>query len=226
MNPLLTDLVNKVYIETNRPDYVEETLQKVLSSTLKMHSFDGSFFFKDIVSAEAVFDNAAYLQTIDTQVLPFYRNMAYARKWDDAYSASQQNPTILPPIFYEGGIPIGSNCAVSFFQPLDPRDILDGYGAEKQDVYYQIGSMLALKSATSFKRALFGWYAWPDINVDRYNSWIAREYPYAIIYDAASAIFQMIGKEEASRKYDHPQSGLIIAHTSALVKSNILVEGK
>jgi hypothetical protein len=67
-----------------------------------------------------------------------------------------------------------------------------------------------VKSATALQYVLAGWYGYPNVDTKNnglnFDSWIARELPYAIIYDAASKIFQMIGQQETSRKYDAPET--------------------
>lgn len=227
MNTVLTDLVNKVYIETNRPDLTAETLQAVLSSTLKMHGLD--YFRKDIKTAQVQFDSTAYLQTLDTDALARFKAISYIRKWGPEANSYALNPNSLPPMYgYSNGSVFGWNQTVDYLAAIEPDDIFDDYGAEKRDVYYQAGSTLMMKSSTSLLNLLVGWYAYPDIQEETYNSWIAKEYPYAIIYDAASAILQKTGMQEVARKYDSTDTsnpGLVASHMFELIKNNVLVRG-
>lgn len=223
-----TELVDAVYTETGRPDLVAQTQQQVVGSTRKMHGLD--FFFKDIATVQALFDITGYVQTLDTSVLPLYRSMMYVRKWDPTFQSSQLNPTILPPLTNSVNGVISPNIALAFLDPLAPDDIFSTYGQEKTDVYYQVGSTLMMKSSTSFIQALIGYYKHPDTRAVTFTSWIAEEFPFAIIYDAASAILQKTGKQDVARKYDagdlqHP-IGLVWSHVFNIINSNIQVQGR
>lgn len=223
-----TELVDAVYVETRRPDLVAQTQQQVAASTRKMHGLD--FFYKDITTLLAVFDTAGYVQTLDTGVLPFYRSMMYVRKWAPEYLSSQLNPTSLPPLTNSFSGFVSPNLALAFLQPLAPDDILGMYGEEKTDVYYQVGSTLMMKSSTSFSQALIGFYQHPDTREATFRSWIAQEYPFTIIYDAASAILQKTGKQDVARKYDAGSLtqpvGLVWSHVANLINSNIQIQGR
>lgn len=229
-----SELVNAVYVETARSDLVDETSNAVLSSTLKMHGLD--FFYKDITSFKVVFDSAAYIQQLDIASCPRYRSLKYARKWDPTFNAYQLTPTALPPLQNNSlGVPINPNLALKFFEIIEPDDILDDFNTEKTDVAYQIGNSLNFKSSTSFSQMMFGYYQWPNVVADDnlFSSWIANEYPWAIIFDAASACLQKIGMQDAARKYDMPPDprtgftgGLVWSHIQNLRNSNITAVGR
>jgi hypothetical protein len=151
------------------------------------------------------------------------------RKWDPAYLASQLSPLVMPPIYNSAlGQMIYPNNALAFLEILDPDDILDNYGMEKTDVAYGVGSSIMIKSSTSLSQALFGWYEFPDVREATFNSWIAEKYPYAIVYDAASAILSKGGSNEESRKYDSVNPinpGLVQAQIHLLLTSNVTMKG-
>lgn len=229
----LAQLVTAVYTETNRPDYVDETLQAIFASTIKMHGLE--FFYKDIVPAQIIFDNPGYIQTLDTTVLPFYRAMAYLRKDAPAiYANYELNPTPMPPLFQDPtGMLISSGVARKIIRPIAPDDILDEFDVEKTDVMYQAGRVVMIRSSTSLQYCLGAWYAWPNCDVANkgaaYSSWIAEENPYAIVFDAASAILQKTGMTDAARKYDNvnpDNPGLVQSQMLALRTSNIVMEGR
>jgi hypothetical protein len=226
-------LVDSVYTETARPDLVAETLSAVINATLRMHCID--FWYKDINSAQIVFDAAGYVQVLDTTALPRFRSISYMRKNDPSLATYQQNPSILPPLTASfAGIPLSILLTMGFLKILTPTDILDDYGAEKLDVAYQVGSSIMLKSSTSLQYVLAGWYAYPNVDTKNnglnFDSWIAREMPYAIIYAATSQIFQTIGQNDTSRKYDAPASrdfdgGLVQQQIRMLQISNTVAQG-
>lgn len=244
----LVALMNAVFVETARPDMINETGQAVFSSTLKMHGME--FFRKDVVPAQLVFPSASYIQQIDTGALPLYRSISYIRKDDPSlYGSYELNPNNnLPPLFTNiDGSVISMGQARKLLREIDPDDFLDEYGAEKVDVWYQAGSTIAVKSSTSLQWGLIGFYAWPNLDIGNanlltfttlpgncsplFNSWIAAEYPYAIIYDAASAILQKTGMTDAARKYDQVPdrngkgAGLVWSHIDNLLMNNIKATG-
>lgn len=220
MNALLSSIIDKVYTETVRPDYVDETLQAVLGSTLYLHTCD--FFVRDIIANQAIFDNAAYIQTLDIQTMYRYRAIAYFRKYAPSLSTYQLDPSILPPLFD----PITGSLVSRELLPLElitPTSILDDYGIEKTDVFYVAGDTLFIKSSTALQYGLVGWYGFPQANVNLYNSWIAREWPYAIVYDAAWKVLSMTGNLEQAVKYKSAdgQKGMAVEMKNNLIISNI-----
>ncbi len=198
-----------------------------------MHGLE--FFYKDILTADVVFDIPAYLQTLDTSALPFFRSISYLRKDNPRYSAFEASPYAgaIPPLSVNGTI-LSTSIARSFLKIITPDDILDEYMAEKSDVVYQAGGTIFIRSSTSLQFVNAGWYAWPNLDMANanvgYASWIANEYPYAIIYDAASAVLQKIGMTDAARKYDYQtpegiQTGLVASHVMNLRNANITAGG-
>lgn len=237
MDTSFQGLCNKVATVTNRSDMLSvasggtgDIPLAVQAATLKMHTSDGSFFFKDIQSGQVKFDQAAWIQVLDTSSFPRYRNMSYFRKNDPSLASYQLNPSLLPPLVSSyNGIPYTILQSMLPLTPIEPNNILDEFGVERQDVYYQAGASLFIKSSTSLNYGLMGWYAYPNVGSDDigtgYDSWIAREYPFAIIYDAASTILQGIGMTDAARKFDNPETGLVSSHMTALRNSNVVVKG-
>lgn len=245
----LVALMNAVFVETNRPDLITETAQAVFSSTLKMHGMD--FFPKDITPGQLVFDSSSYIQTLDTQTLPYYRAVAVLRKDDPSlYGPYELNPTNLPPL-YTGidGRLYSMSQARAILKEISIDAIFDEFMTERRDVWYQAGSNIMIRSSTALKWALIGWYAWPNLDITNanlatfltlpqncsplFNSWIATEFPYSIIYDAASAVLQKQGQTDAARKYDQvpdPRTGrgagLVWSHIDSLIRSNIVNTGR
>jgi hypothetical protein len=235
----LRELQDAVYVATNRPDLVELTLQRVLAATLKVHGIE--FFPRDITACQVKFDQAAYIQSIDLDVLPRFRKLSYFRKNDPAFSAFQQNPTILPPIFYNGGTPQQSVYQMTaMLNCIDPDNIFDIFGYQKNDVCYLAGASILIKSSTPLNWGLIGFYQRPlpdaftednGVSYPRYVSWIANDYPYAIVYDAAASILNSIGMLDAARMYDRepdpnkPQDkgGLAQQQFAMIIQDNLLL---
>lgn len=233
------ELVDEVIAQTTRPDMGlisnggdGRIPRAILAATYKLHCLD--YFFKDIQPARIVFDAAGYVQTLDTSVLPRYRSMAYIRKYDPSIDNSQLDPNILPPLYNNVGA-VNPTQSMAFLDPITPAEVLDSYGSERLDVYYQAGDTVFIKTSSSITQALFGWYRFPNIdssnNYANYDSFIAREFPYAITFSAVAAIYSAIGKQDQARKLESPynpktgEAGEVWMHVMALKRSNILVQG-
>jgi len=191
-----TELLNDVYTLTNRPDLVGETELAVKAATLKAHQLD--FFYKDIEEIGMSFPSADYLQTIDYRtILPLYRALKYIRKTDASGAP---------------GLP---------FKIITPAEFLDRYNLERTDVAYVAGEAIQLKSSTALQYILFGCYLNPNINPATYNSWVALDHPFAIVYEAAATLYKMIGQDEQSTMFKR----LTDEQFQFLRQSNIQAEG-
>lgn len=214
-NSLLTSIINQVYTETGRPDLVSDTLQAVLEATQTAHLLDN--LPRDITESQVVFDTAAYIQNLDSTAIPYYRSLCYARKWDPSFTAASQNPYLDPP-FYSytqglggtGGFPYPNypNQAIADLEIIEASDYRDLYwGTERFDVAYQAGTQINIKSSTPLKYLRLGWYKFPQLNVDLYDSWIASLFP-AVIYGKASAtIFSNTGDTDSYSMLMNPNTG-------------------
>lgn len=195
----LTELINNVYTITNRPDRVAETLQAVLSATLKAHQID--YFYKDIYETGIAFDTSAYTQQINYRaLLPQWRALKYLRKYD--------NVNMVP-----NGPPL---------RIVEPMNIFDDYQAQKVDVCYVAGINVNINSCTMEQYYLLGCYLNPNLTTSGYNSWIALDHPWAIIYEAAAQVFSAIGKDEEFAKY---RNVIVPEQIGMLKESNITSVG-
>lgn len=166
------ELVIEVYLITNRPDLVARTASVIKAATLKAHKSD--FFSKDIHETGVIFDTSEFRQSLDyITLIPNLRAFKYLRKADDAED--------------DAGI---------FFTIITPEEILDEYGVNKADIAYVAGRVLEIRSSTEFQFALLGCYVLPVVTDGNYASWVAEQYPFAIIHDAARRIFLSIGQRE------------------------------
>ncbi len=167
----LTELQQEVYTITNRPTLVAETLLAVRQATLALHQME--YWWKDIRETGISFTNNAYLQEIDFRtILPLFRSLKYLRKSDSTGTVG------------------------AFFTVVQPESVMDSYGIDRTDVCYAAGTSIEIKSSTLFQYAMMGYYANPNITTTGYDSWIANDHPYAIVFMAAERVFKMIGKTE------------------------------
>lgn len=174
----LTELINEVYTLTNRPDRVSQTLAAVRSATLKAHHTD--YYYKDLYETGITFTTAEYLQQVDVRtLLPRWRALKYLRKYDVSTST--------PP-----------GTAGLLFEIITPEMVVDSYQINRENVCYMAGDILQVRSNTEIQYALLGCYLNPEIGITdgAFTSWIAIDQPWAIIYEAAGAVFRMIGKND------------------------------
>jgi hypothetical protein len=164
------ELLDDVYTITNRSDLVAETKLAVRSATLRAHHSD--FYSKDLFESGLEFDTKTNIQQLfPRELFPRYRALKYFR-------------------IHDGTQPM------QFLDVITPEEVLDGYKLTRNNVCYEAGLALNLRSATDFQFALIGMYLNPVITEEGYSSWIADSYPFAIVYEAASTIFKMTGELE------------------------------
>jgi len=193
----LAELIQEVYTLTARPDRVDETASAIKSATLKAHQSD--YYYKDIYEVGVDFGTASYLQSLDYRTLiPRWRALKYLRKYDLT--------TLVPG---------------NFLSIITPDQLMDRYNVEKTNICYAAGAYINIKADTEERGYLVGCYINPDITTLTYNSWIALDHPYAIIFDAAATVFKAIGKDEEAAAY----RGLVQEQISMLRASNIIAEG-
>lgn len=194
---VFTDRVADVYVLTNRPDLTTDTEAAVKAATLRAHRLD--FFDKDLHETGISFPSSAYIQSLDySTLLPRWRSLKYLRKYDSVNSKA-------------GG----------FLKVLTPEQTLDRYNVEKTDIMYLAGLVYQIKSSTLEQYFLLGCYLNPDVAASTYSSWIANEYPNAIVYDAASIVCKGIELDALATKYETMRN----EERAELIMSNIVTVG-
>lgn len=173
-----SDLVANVITITNRPDLVDLTKLAVRHATLKAHKLD--FFPKDLYETGIQWQTTAYIQSLEYRTLvPRWRAFKYLRKYD--FSTSPGTPGEL-------------------FKVITPELILDDYNFQKDNVCYLAGESLEIRSNTLDSYMLLGCYRHPDTTETSFDSWIALDQPFAIIYEAARAVFKQTGYDEQAQE--------------------------
>lgn len=204
----LTELCNEVAGLTIRPDLVATTIKsQVKAATLRAHARVD--YWRDLEQDQITFASSAYIQQLPVSGLPRFKKFSYVRIWD---------PSGLDPLTQaQTGAP------GLFFDILnDPNQVLNDYKLEKPRVVYAAAGNLNFRSNTTFKYVLLGWFRGPIISPEvNYRSWIAEEFPYAIIFDAARAVMKTIGWDEQSRAYD----GFITEQYSIIDAANVDIRG-
>lgn len=195
MNATFTALLEDVYTLTNRRDLVGETKLAVKAATLKAHHSD--YYSKDLFETGLEFDTSSTLQQLaPRELFPRYRALKYFR-------------------IHDGSEPM------QFLELITPEEILDGYKLTRNNVIYEAGMLLQMRSSTEFQYALMGMYLNPQTAEDSYSSWIADSFPFAIIYEAAATVFKTIGYDEQNAAY-RAMSAEMLAEVKM---SNIVANG-
>jgi hypothetical protein len=110
----------------------------------------------------------------------------------------------------------------------DTIDVVADFGADPTGVSDSTAAFnLATQATVAFSDALrkkqyfaVGYYKNPDVTVSGFSSWIAKDHPFAITYEATAIIFKTIGydkqvpiyrgmvAEEMQRLVHHTTTGL------------------
>ena len=171
------ELVEEVFLLTDRRDLTAETKSAVKAATLKAHQSD--FYSKDIFETGVEFTDKNFRQSLDyVSLLSNFRAFKYFRIVQD------QNDD-----------------AGTFLEIISPDEILDSYGQGRRNIAYVAGRVLEIRSATEFTKALLGCYVNPIVREGAYISWVAEQFPYAIVYEAVRTLFKTIGYDEQAATY-------------------------
>lgn len=213
----LTELTQEVYTITNRPDRINETASAIRAATLKMHQSD--YYWKDLLETGISFDAACYQNDIEFRtLLPLFRAIKYLKKLHCSCACN----AVLRPYQNYGSFNINwdtSRLGVPLTL-LEPGQLFDDYHQLKQDVFYAAGAVIHINSSTLEQNYVFGCYVNPDITTSGYNSWVALDQPYAIIYEACAMVFKAIGKDEEAANYKN-----LMAEQIAMLKTNNIIAG-
>lgn len=173
------ELTAEVLVIVKRPDLIDRIQSSIRAATVKLHQSD--FYYKDLREVPVQFDTETFIQNfVPTDVLPNFRKAKYIRFWfGDADGA-----------------------AGLFLTNIQIENAVDSYGYIKENVFYMAGTMLQVRASPAVHRILFGAYVYPTVTpATAYESWIAREYPWGIIYEAARSIYRSIGFQEQANEY-------------------------
>lgn len=166
------ELKQEIFNLTNRPDLESETESAIKAATLKAHQSD--YYSKDIYETVLTTEDTGYIHSIDyPSAIPNFRSLKYIRKPDEGYISI-----------------------------ISPEEIFDVYGEQKADIAYIAGRAIELRSSTQINTLIIAAYVNPIVAKLYYSSWVAENYPYAIIFEAARVLFKTIGYDEQSRAYE------------------------
>lgn len=195
-----TTIYNEVINLTNRPDLADETRLAIQKTTAKLHQLD--FWYKDL--DEVVIGNLPqdYKFSLDIPSnFARFRAFNYLRMLD-----ANNNPQ-------------------EELELISPKQVFDSFQQERTNVFYVGGMSLNCRLANTRPAMIVGYYQYPDVGVatggvgtTTFSSWIANEYPYAIIEEAAAQVFRTIGYADAANSYGQQ----IVINLQILRQNNIL----
>lgn len=151
----------------------------IQAATNRMHLSD--FYARDLAENTVDLGTEGYAFSFATSTFTRYRKLQQLRKTSA----------------------LSGGTASTIYKHLDPLNLLDTYSREKNDVWYEAGSSIVLRSSSPVEFVIAQWYQYPVITpIGNYASWIAELVPHAIIFDACSLIFQMVAQQDQARKFD------------------------
>lgn len=176
----LSQIIAEVYVRTRRPELIADTASAVRKATMKCHLADE--FKRDlteaIITVPVQTDFHYQLDLSNAINYPRFRKVAYVKEYN--------NPLV------------GNEIE---FDMADAASLMDDYNLEQQNIWYQVGLALNITSFKQLGQVRVGYYQYPDINTATYTSWVANEFPDAIIEEAAATIFNSIGKDSEYKTY-------------------------
>lgn len=197
----LNTLAADVYTITNRPDLVMETTVALKKSIRKLHGADT---FKQDMSVKRL-DITALTPIAPNQ----FRWLVPLSEFERVrrFKSVQYPQDLIPPVWTTPAPLVDGSLIYSRskeFTQLSPDDLFDSYGYEKGNYYFIAGSSLTVRASYYIDYLDFYFYQWPLVPTDldaTVLSWIAEQYPDAIIEEAASSVFKMIGKDEEYARF-------------------------
>lgn len=191
----LASLTTDVLEITKRPDL--NTVFHVKNALLKAHSSD--YYLKDIFETNFQFNVPASIYQLDyKQLIPRFRSMKYL--------------TIVDPVTLQ---------FVREIHPIPLEKFMDGYGYIREDTYYLAGSNIQIRICDTSTIFGLGCYLYPDITLAS-PSWIADEFPFAVVYEAARTLFKTIGYDEQSASMER----LLAEAMSEVKQTGITTKGE
>lgn len=173
---VFSDLVTEVINITGRPDLETSIKSAIRSATLSAHTSE--YYPKDIFETGIHWANPAYIQSLDYKnIIPKWRAFKYLRKYDNNALDTRDAPG-------------------DFFELILPELVLDAYQIQRDNICYLAGDRMEIRSSTQDTYMLLGCYVYPDVVEVTYRSWIAEEYPFAIIYAAVAILYSQTGYSE------------------------------
>jgi len=198
--------------DIKRPDLVDVIGRRVQRALLKYHRID--VWKKDLIEARYIFPTAnsavivqevvggnslfmnsmqqvgqLYIQQINKELLTRVRKIMYIRKW---VTTDQNGLAVFDPSSGTLGTSAGGDLT-----ERSPDRMFDGYGGDLNDIFYESGQWINVRSSTPLSQVFIGYFSDPIIEpITSAASWIAVDYPQLIAAEVAYRVALSIGKNE------------------------------
>lgn len=206
-------LASEVYVITNRPDLAAETRVAIQKAIRKLHGAD--FWTRDLIRKRVVTgtdliqpDPNSGRYTLDIQELAQFRKVASLTYPLDVPLV----PETIPPLY---DTRYGGQFAREF-KELAANDLIDSWRSEKENYFCIIGNEIHVRASWKVTQLDLTYWQWPVITSNleaQLGSWIASEYPDAIVEEACAAVFKMIGKDD-----EHGRFSALFAENLAIIR--------
>lgn len=193
-----TELYDEIVGWTARPDLDFETRSAIRSTTLALHRREK--FARD-------------LQTVALSGLP------------EAYSQQLEIATNFPNYRQASRVyaPEDSNGYEKRYDPVTATDLYDEDGYKRVDIYFLAGTQLNVKSCTPITAVTVQYYRNPIVTPEgSFSSWIADEYPDAIITQAVATILSLDNESEIRQRAER----MAAIHWMEILANELEVEGR
>lgn len=188
----LTEMVSEVISLTGLPHLEPQIVSNLRAATLNAHSVD--FFPKDLV--EAIVSNPT-----PTEYKISITNPTRFRSWNYIRYCASSSPN-------DQGL---------YLKEESASNLLTSYNIEKAGIYYNAGTATKLILQSPTPNIAYGYFQYPDTSVNNFNSWIADEFPYYLIFTAASKMFSMVGRKDMAGYYASEASAIL----QLIIRDNI-----
>lgn len=179
----LASLASDVYTITSRPDLTGETRISLRKAIYKFHTADT--FKRDLTQVSL--DLSAYSPVAaNTNVW----NVPLAD-----FPRFRRPSTLITPLGYQPIVEI---------KEITSHDLFDLYKFPRINYFYIAGSVMTIGLQCPNTSFSFTYYQYPGVPTDPdvdIESWICDQYPDAVIEEACSAVFKMIGKDDEASRY-------------------------
>lgn len=169
---LFDDILTDVYVLTNRPDLQAESKLGIRVATIKLHSLE--FWREDRVEEELLVTTADSEFTVSSAV---------------AVGGFSYTPRPNNIIFKKADSDV-------IFEEINPKQLLDGFGFKKYNVYYQAGNSYRFLTEDQDTSVFCSYYRQPGATEYAYDSWIATMYQHYIAVEAALFVANSAGDKE------------------------------
>ena len=174
MSATITSLTQDVITITKRGDLVADIPLHLKNALIKAHTAD--YWLRDMFETNFVFGAPAANYSLDYKsIIPRFRTIKYL--------------TTIYPI---------TGATVRILNNIPVEQFVDRYKYIKDYVYYVAGNNIKIRVSDSAINFGIGCFLYPDTTLAT-PSWIADEFPYAIVYEAVRTLFKVIGRDDESR---------------------------